>query len=547
MIKYNGQEVGYSNGVFESTDFSMVTARPEFVLKGKKFYDEAGQIREGVASLTVGDAAEAVLEEKTITANGEYTPRAGVDGFSKVTVNVEAEQGEYYDEFWDNLQNYGNPTTYAGAFGAWCTKKMFQPKYKTLKFSAAYAASSDVFVRCGTATEPLDLSDIVFDFSEITEIASLFNNANAKNIYLDFTGISTAHNVFNQSNGGYNGIENVTLKITEELKNIANIFNYCMEMQNCHCTADSVIAAGGIDLSTCNNLTKESIMSFINALKDYSASPSSNYYINLGSDNIKKLTSEELGIIKAKGWTYDEPETITFTVFFNKNGVGHGGMQAINGWTWQDVVNNPSFVGYDKFSIVDGVVYDNYVYYGGKLRLVGVEVLATDAVVGGATYRTYSEMITITLLDETVSVPSGMTWAAFVQTEIYNPYNPTKEGTQLAADGNHVKIGGGEHVFLNGAPVLLTDSFVSGAVYTEGVISGGDTITFTTPYDTMTVPKGTTWQQIIDNYNPAPSGNYFAAGDSGVVRIVASDNLHYNGNPVYVTDTVIDGASYGWQ
>lgn len=40
-----------------------------------------------------GGTVEAVLEELTITENGEYTPGAGVDGFSKVIAAIEASGG----------------------------------------------------------------------------------------------------------------------------------------------------------------------------------------------------------------------------------------------------------------------------------------------------------------------------------------------------------------------------------------------------------------------------------------------------------------------
>ena len=51
MIVFNGKEVGHSNGTLLPTDFTKVTTQPEFVLKGKKFYDETGQLREGTALL----------------------------------------------------------------------------------------------------------------------------------------------------------------------------------------------------------------------------------------------------------------------------------------------------------------------------------------------------------------------------------------------------------------------------------------------------------------------------------------------------------------
>lgn len=47
MIQYNGNDVGASMTNYQPTDFSPVTAHPEFVLKGKKFFDETGTLREG--------------------------------------------------------------------------------------------------------------------------------------------------------------------------------------------------------------------------------------------------------------------------------------------------------------------------------------------------------------------------------------------------------------------------------------------------------------------------------------------------------------------
>lgn len=46
-IKFNGATISPSAENLQPTDFAAVTARPEFVLKGKTFYDEAGQLRVG--------------------------------------------------------------------------------------------------------------------------------------------------------------------------------------------------------------------------------------------------------------------------------------------------------------------------------------------------------------------------------------------------------------------------------------------------------------------------------------------------------------------
>lgn len=47
MIYINGKRVGHKSVTIQPTDFSKATARPEFVMNGKTFYDATGQLQEG--------------------------------------------------------------------------------------------------------------------------------------------------------------------------------------------------------------------------------------------------------------------------------------------------------------------------------------------------------------------------------------------------------------------------------------------------------------------------------------------------------------------
>ena len=52
-------------------------------------------------------------------------------------------------------------------------------------------------------------------------------------------------------------------------------------------------------------LSHDSLMSIINALKDYSADTSgTTYTLTIGGTNIEKLTQDELDSIEEKGWEY---------------------------------------------------------------------------------------------------------------------------------------------------------------------------------------------------------------------------------------------------
>jgi hypothetical protein len=111
----------------------------------------------------------------------------------------------------------------------------------------------------------VDLSEVCkkLDFSGATNITSLFQNAKAKNITLDLSSCTNASNAFNCNSGG--SVDYITLKVTENLTNAGSMFLYNTSLTNLTFTDDSVLAVG-LTLQRCHNLTKESIVSVINAL-----------------------------------------------------------------------------------------------------------------------------------------------------------------------------------------------------------------------------------------------------------------------------------------
>ena len=74
-ILYNGKCVAPIVAKYDPTDFSEVTARPEFVLKGKKFHDVTGQLKTGTATFQIngesggGDSLEGVFDNTATEIN----------------------------------------------------------------------------------------------------------------------------------------------------------------------------------------------------------------------------------------------------------------------------------------------------------------------------------------------------------------------------------------------------------------------------------------------------------------------------------------------
>ena len=99
------------------------------------------------------------------------------------------------------------------------------------------------------------------------------------------------------------------LKTIEVLRVNESRALYAWSFQNCKALENLTIEGiliGNLVLSDCSLLTHDSLMSVINALKDYSEDTSgTTHTLTIGSENIAKLSTEELAIIIQKGWAYN--------------------------------------------------------------------------------------------------------------------------------------------------------------------------------------------------------------------------------------------------
>jgi hypothetical protein len=139
----------------------------------------------------------------------------------------------------------------------------------------------------------------MIDFSKALNAQNLLFNADVRNITVDLSKATTIGSAFSCGDGG--DIDNITLTVTEACTTMANAFQNGGMMTSVIFTEDSVIAAN-IDLHWSTKLTYESLMSIINALKDFSGTGGTRT-CTLGEANLAKLTDAEKAIATEKGWT----------------------------------------------------------------------------------------------------------------------------------------------------------------------------------------------------------------------------------------------------
>lgn len=248
------------------------------------------------------------LDNELDTYNEEITEQtATIENIVETLKSKGLTIGAEYDRFWDSFQNYGKKTNYMYAFaGDGWTEQTLKPKYiiKPIDTSASTRRAIAMFTylnRSGDTYFDMDELCKKLDFSQIISAQNMFANAQVKNITVDFSNCTTIQGCFSAGDGG--AVNNITLKVSEKCTNMSNVFYYqSTYLTDLKFTDDSVINSSQIDLKRATNLTHESLMSIINALKDYSGT-STTMTIALGETNINKLSDSEKAIASGKGWT----------------------------------------------------------------------------------------------------------------------------------------------------------------------------------------------------------------------------------------------------
>jgi hypothetical protein len=219
------------------------------------------------------------------------------------------EQGKksQYDEFWDCLQYNGNRQNYIGVFsGRGWNDNIFIPKYDIRPISGHYMFATDVkwagAMESGIKDLPacLERAGVVLDFSNCEGFTATWSGACIEHIGTIDT--RNAGGRFTQTfyyAKNLHTIDKIVLK-TDGSQNLNDYTFYaCDSLTNI--VFEGIIGLG-IAFERSSNLTYESLMSIINALKDYSGTTST-YTLTLHANAKAKLTDAEKAIITQKGWT----------------------------------------------------------------------------------------------------------------------------------------------------------------------------------------------------------------------------------------------------
>lgn len=211
-----------------------------------------------------------------------------------------------YNRLWDALQKNGTRTDYQAAFSGW-TAETFKPKYDIRPKRMNYmfynnAAYKTLFIE--DFVEHCKNCGIVFDTSQCANFGMSLGLLFTRRMgVLDFSSMrnSSQQNDIWYGNGGY--LQTIDELIMSELTELsATSFKSLTGLINM--TVTGVIGKNNFNVSYCTQLTSDSLMSIINALKDYSEDTSgTKWVVTFGTENLAKLTDAQKAIATEKGWT----------------------------------------------------------------------------------------------------------------------------------------------------------------------------------------------------------------------------------------------------
>ena len=207
------------------------------------------------------------------------------------------------DAFWESAQKTSAGalrTDYSYAFaGAMWNDETYLPKY-----NIAPSNCSNMFFHNYEIHSPFKCSaypnaPITIDTSSSTSFDRFIYDCVVKAVpTINTTAATRLFSAFSYA-VGLETIDKLILK-SDGSQTFSSVFQGTTTLENI--VIEGTIGQNGFDVSPCTKLTHDSLLSIINALKDYSGTTTPKT-VTLGATNLAKLTDAEKATATEKGWT----------------------------------------------------------------------------------------------------------------------------------------------------------------------------------------------------------------------------------------------------
>lgn len=219
------------------------------------------------------------------------------EGESVLDDAYSAGKQEAYDQFWDKYQDCGNRKQYNYGFaGVGWNDETFNPKYgiKPTTMSNMFSNAGITDLRVLIENRGINLN-----CRQATNITNLFYKSKVTHLpELDFTNATSLQNVFMDCEDLVS-IEKIILP-SGAITSLTQMFMNCSNLE--HVIFEGQITRTSFSVQWSPKLTHDSLMSIINALMDNTGN-SATYIVTLGSENLAKLTTDEINIARNKNWS----------------------------------------------------------------------------------------------------------------------------------------------------------------------------------------------------------------------------------------------------
>lgn len=259
--------------VIEKLDMNVKQANADFQAIKSKIVDKGVSVADGTRTAEYADKVDEVFEK------GKQSER---------------------EAFWEGFTDGGKRTSFSSAFAFW-GNEYIRPIRKIIPTTNTGAAQT--FYKC---TRLRKVEADYFDFSQKPRGTQASQGwyytffISTKIEEIEDIGIKADFGFYNTFSDCY-ALHTIAKLGCDENTKFDAAFNQCQQLKNI--TIDGVIGQDGFNVQSSPLLTHESLMSIINALKDFSGTTTWKT-VTLGADNIAKLTQEELDIMQLKQWEY---------------------------------------------------------------------------------------------------------------------------------------------------------------------------------------------------------------------------------------------------